>query len=81
MSHESQSQIPCQQLHTFLLSLDFITSCADSSFFVYARDNAFLYFLVYVDDLIIIGSDPSLVNAIIRQRILGSYLSFVELKF
>ena len=28
---------------------------------------ALLYFLVYVDDLIITGSDPSLVNNIIRQ--------------
>ena len=67
MSHESQSQIPCQQLYTFLLSLDFITSHANLSFLVYVRGNALLYFLVYVDDLIITGSDPSLVNTIIRQ--------------
>ena len=30
----------------------------------YSRGNALLYFLVYVDDLIIIGSEPSLVNNI-----------------
>ena len=52
---------------TFLLSLGFVTSCADSSLFVYSRSNALLYFLVYVDDLIITYSDPSLVNTIIRQ--------------
>ena len=39
----------------------------DSSFFFYSHGNALLYFLVYVDDLIITGSDPSLVDTIIRQ--------------
>ena len=38
----------------------------DSSLFVYSRGNALPYFLVYVDDLIITGSDPSLVDNIIR---------------
>ena len=66
-SRESQSQILCQKLHTFLLSLGFVTSRADSSLFVYSRGNALLCFLVYVDDLIITGSDPSLVDTIIRQ--------------
>ena len=63
---ESQSQIPCQELHTFLLSLGFVTSHADTSFFGYSCGNALLYFLVYVDDLIITGSDPSLVDTIIQ---------------
>ena len=47
-----------------------------------------LYFLVYVDDLIITGSDPSLVDTIMRQldskfsrKDLGFYLSSMELKF
>ena len=56
-----------QELHTFLLSLDFVTSHADSSLFFYSRGNALLYFLVYVNDLIITRSDPSLVGPIIRQ--------------
>ena len=55
------------KLCTFMLSLDFITSRTNSSLFVYSRGNVHLYFLVYVDDLIIIGSDPSLVDTIIRQ--------------
>ena len=37
------------------------------SLFVYSRNTALIYFLVYVDDLIITGSDPSLVDNIIRQ--------------
>ena len=56
-----------QELHNFLLSLGFVTSHVKSSLFVYSCGNALLYFLVYVDDLIITGSDPSLVNTIIRQ--------------
>ena len=56
-----------QELHTFLLSPDFVTSLVDSSLFVYSRGNALLYFLDYVDDLIIAGSDPSLVDTIIWQ--------------
>ena len=55
------------ELRTFLLSLGFVTSCSDSSLFVFSRSNAFLNFLVYVDDLIIIGKDPSLVDNIIWQ--------------
>ena len=56
-----------QELRTFLLSLSFVTSRVDLSLLVYSQGNALLYFLVYVDDLIITGSDPSLVDTIIRQ--------------
>ena len=54
-------------LRTFLLSLGFVISHANSSLFVYSRDTALIYFLVYVDDMIITSSDPSLVDTIIRQ--------------
>ena len=54
-----------QELRAFLLSPGFVTSHENSSFFVYSHGNALLYFLVYVDDLIITGSDPSLVDNII----------------
>ena len=37
------------------------------SLFVHAHSNTLLYFLVYVEDLIITGSDPSLVDAIIKK--------------
>ena len=59
-------------------SLGFVISHADSSLFVYSHGNAFFYFLVYVDDLIIIGSDPSLVDTIIRQ--LDSQFSTKDLR-
>ena len=50
-----------------MLSLGFVTSRIDLSLFAYSTDNALLYFLVYVDDLITAGSDPSHVDTIIRQ--------------
>ena len=52
---------------TFPLGLDFVTSSSDLSLFVYSRVNALIYFLVYVDNLIITGSDPSLVDNLIQQ--------------
>ena len=63
----SSSSLAPEAPHFLTLSLGFITSCADSSLFVYSLGNVFLYFLVYVDDLIITGSDPSLVDTIIQQ--------------
>ena len=56
-----------KKLRTFLLELDFVTSRVDLSLFVYSLGNALIYFLVYVNDLIIIGSDPFLVDNIIQQ--------------
>ena len=56
-----------QELRTFLLFLGFVTSSIDLSIFAYSSDNALLYFLVYIDDLITTGSDPSHVDTIIRQ--------------
>ena len=61
-----------------MLFLGFVISHADLSLFVYSQGNALLYFLVYVDDLIIAGSDPSLVDTIIQQ--LDSKFSTKDLK-
>ncbi|KAG6495801.1 hypothetical protein ZIOFF_043629 [Zingiber officinale] len=53
------------ELRAFLVSLGFIVSRADTSLFVYSRDDTVIYFLVYVDDLIIKGSDASSVDVIV----------------
>ena len=71
-SLEDRATIRCfvelQELCTFLLFLiSFVTSCIDPSLFVYSRGTALIYFLVYVDDLIVTDSDPSLVDTIIRK--------------
>ena len=54
------------ELRTFLLGLVFVTFPVDSSFFVYSHGNALIYFLVYVDDLIVTSSEPSFIDNIIR---------------
>ena len=56
-----------QELCTFLDSLRFVKSCANSSLLFYSQGNAILYFPIYVDNLIIICNDPSLVSPIIWQ--------------
>ena len=50
-----------------MVSLDFIISHVDSSLFVSSRDNELIYFLVYVNNLIITDNDASLVNTIVQQ--------------
>ncbi|KAG6475255.1 hypothetical protein ZIOFF_064473 [Zingiber officinale] len=53
------------ELRAFLASLGFIASRTDTSLFVYSRDDTVIYFLLYVDDLIITGSDVSSVDVIV----------------
>ena len=54
-----------QELRSFLGTLGFSTS--NSSLFVLCRRDCLIYFQVYVDDLIITGSDETIVDQIIRQ--------------
>ena len=42
-----------------LLHLGFVASLADSTLFVYHAGSTVLYLLLYVDDIIIIGSAPT----------------------
>ena len=67
-----------QELCNFLLSLGFVSSCADSSLFVYSQGNVLPYILVYDDDLIITSSDHSLVDTSIWQ--LDSKFSIKDLR-
>ncbi|KAH7843176.1 hypothetical protein Vadar_013578 [Vaccinium darrowii] len=50
-----------------LLSLGFKNSLVDSSLFVLHQGADLIYFLVYVDDLLITGNNPQLVDQIITQ--------------
>ncbi|XP_019163408.1 PREDICTED: uncharacterized protein LOC109159728 [Ipomoea nil] len=54
-------------LHTFLLSVGFKASKIDVSLFHYSQDSASLYLLVYVDDILVMGSDISLVNNLLSK--------------
>ena len=46
-----------QELSVFLLQYGFLNSTPDASLFIYANNYDIIYFLVYVDDLIITGSN------------------------
>jgi hypothetical protein len=54
-------------LKTKILALGFTNSKADSSLFIYNTASVLCFLLVYVDDLIITGSDSVFVSSIIDQ--------------
>ncbi|XP_022004279.1 uncharacterized mitochondrial protein AtMg00810-like [Helianthus annuus] len=56
-----------QHLSAFLLSNGFLCSKADTSLFIYKKGASIVYLLVYVDDIIITGSDPQLVQSFITR--------------
>lgn len=50
-----------------LLSLGFQQSLSDSSLFVLHKDKDLVYILVYVDDILITGSNSDLITTLIAQ--------------
>ena len=60
-----------------LLEFGFVNTKSDSSLFVYAVVSSIVYFLVYVDDLIITGNNSHFVVSIIQQ--LGRKFSLKDL--
>ncbi|KAG6467926.1 hypothetical protein ZIOFF_072491 [Zingiber officinale] len=55
------------EFRAFLVSLGFVASRADTSLVVYFQDDTLIYFLVYVDNLIITGSNASSVDVIVYK--------------
>ncbi|KAB1212300.1 Retrovirus-related Pol polyprotein from transposon TNT 1-94 [Morella rubra] len=53
------------KLSSRLLELGFSASHADSSLFTYIRPSLTMYFLVYVDDIVITGSNPQAIQTLI----------------
>ncbi|BBH02513.1 Glycosyl hydrolases family 31 protein [Prunus dulcis] len=47
--------------------LGFIASKSDSSFFVYIQGSIHIYLLIYVDDILVTGSDPSSIATLISN--------------
>lgn len=45
-----------------ILQFDFINSRNDAYLFIYHKNGAIIFFLVYVDDLLVIGNDSKLVG-------------------
>jgi hypothetical protein len=56
-----------EKLSTCLFSLGFICSKADPSLFILRHDTNFTLLLVYVDDIILTGNNPSFISHLIRQ--------------
>jgi hypothetical protein len=55
------------RLSCFLLDLGFVASLVDTSLFIYSHGQVNLYMLVYVDDIILTGTHPSLIAAVIGK--------------
>ena len=47
------------ELSSFLWSLGFVNSLADTSLFILRRETQIIYLLIYVDDILITGNTPS----------------------
>ena len=56
----------CIKLWIFLLQQGFLNSKSDTSLLTLSQDGATLYLLVYVNDIIIIGSSSQLVNNLVK---------------
>jgi hypothetical protein len=72
----------------FLLTVGFTSSQADSNLFVYSSALDTIYLLLYVDDIIITGSNISLIDSFIRKlhhefsmKDLGALNYFLGLEF
>ncbi|XP_071687138.1 uncharacterized mitochondrial protein AtMg00810-like [Rutidosis leptorrhynchoides] len=56
-----------QRLSSFLVSLGFTCSRADTSLFVFKKDSNILYLIFYVDDIILTGNNASMVRDFITR--------------
>jgi hypothetical protein len=55
------------KLSNFLRELGFKGSLVDTSLFIYAHGLINIYMLIYMDDIIIIGTHPNVIHNIIAQ--------------
>ncbi|GJZ21604.1 retrovirus-related pol polyprotein from transposon TNT 1-94 [Tanacetum coccineum] len=55
------------ELKSFLVSYGFTNSVADTSLFIYNAHGVIVYFLVYIDDIIIIGNNTSFIDKFVQQ--------------
>ncbi|CAA7058393.1 unnamed protein product [Microthlaspi erraticum] len=54
------------ELSSFLISLGFVNSLADSSLFILKTGTHFIYLLVYVDDILVTGSNKDHIHRILQ---------------
>lgn len=56
-----------QRLSTFLIQSGFVQSRIDTSMFTFHNGSAIFIFLLYVDDIVLMGNSPSLIQSFIRM--------------
>lgn len=56
-----------KELSSFLLEFSFHNSIGDASLFIYKEQSHIIYFLVYVDDLIVTGNNQDFVSKFVAQ--------------
>lgn len=55
------------ELKTYLLSVGFINFVADTSLFILKQGSSFVYMLIYVDDILVTGNDPTLLQSTLNS--------------
>lgn len=55
------------RLKNTLIQLGFHSRKCDPSFFIYSKNNSLIYMLLYVDDIIVTGSNTALVQQLVKQ--------------
>ena len=56
-----------QELSKFLINFGFTNLVSDASLFIYSKDSVILHFLIYVDDLLVIGNHIATLNLLLKQ--------------
>ena len=56
-----------QRFSSFLLTLGFSSSRADTSLFIFHQQSSLIYLFLYVDDIIVTGNNPSLLDSFTRK--------------
>lgn len=74
-------------LSAYLQHLGFIQSQADHSLHIFRLHNTVIYFLVYVDDILMTGNNPSKISQVIQQlqsrfnmKVLGQLSTFLGIQ-
>lgn len=55
------------KLKHYLLSIGFVNTISDSSLFILRHSHDLIYLLVYIDDIIVTGSDSAFIDAFIKK--------------
>lgn len=71
-----------KELSNFLLQFGFVNTLSNPSIFVYTNNSCLIYFLVYVDDLIVTGNnDKFILEFIVKLATKFSYKELGDLSY